>query len=118
MSIVIKSGVVHAHISGGTLIVEVPTVIRTGSMHKDLTGISGGVELSSGVVKSVILKCANDNSGFVLIGGSGAGQNPYSGYGLALERGDGVGLDISNFNEIYVMSTVSGFDDLTFAGVT
>jgi len=103
-------------VSGETVDVQVPTLVKTGGIHTDLTGASAGVVLGSGATKTVTIKAMSDNSGFIYVGGSGDSA-PYSGYGFALEAGEGINLDVANFDAVYIMSTVSGYDNLTFIGV-
>jgi len=102
-------------ISGETIDVQVPTIVKTGGI-KLLDDNSGGVVLGSGATKSVIVKALGYSSGNVYVGGSGA-ERPYSGYGFCLEPGEGTNFDVTDFDALYVMSTISGFATVTFAGV-
>jgi len=102
-------------ISGETIDVEVPTLVKTGGILL-LDDNSGGIVLNSGAVKSVVMKAMNENSGIIFIGGSGVNR-PYSGYGLMLEAGDGMNLDVNNFDAVYAMTSISGYATISFAGV-
>lgn len=95
--------------------ITVPTSIKTGSLLA-VTSDSGGVQLSSGVVVSVVIKTLSGNSGDIYIGGSGAGSFPYSGYGYQLNAGQIVSFDMSNLYVPHVCAVVSG-DVVTFMGI-
>ena len=102
-------------VSGETVDIQVPTIIKTGAI-KVLDDNSGGGVLASGATRSVTVKAMSYNSGIIYVGGSGI-YRPYSGYGFALEAGEGKNYDVANFDAIYVMSTISGFATITFDGV-
>ncbi|MBA7702029.1 hypothetical protein ES703_110780 [subsurface metagenome] len=107
-------------ISGQTVVAEtsVPTMVKTGPI-RTLSDDSGGVILHSGAVKAALLKALSDNSGIILVGGSG--DRPWyeadrSGQGMVLAAGEAQSKDISNFDQIYVVAQVSG-DRVVFEGV-
>ena len=102
-------------ISGETIEVVPLTAVKTGTILL-LDDLSGGLVLHSGAVKTVILKAKSTNSGIVYVGGSGV-ERPYTGYGFELEAGDGINLDVNNFDAVYVMSTISGYATVSYIGV-
>ena len=102
-------------ISGETIEVAALTSVKTGAI-LDLDNLSGGTVLHSGTVKAVILKAKSTNSGIVYVGGSGV-ERPYTGYGFELEAGDGITLDVNNFDAVYVMSSISGYGIVSYIGV-
>jgi len=117
-SVVVTSGQVVAKVSGETVAIEVPTMIKTGPV-RTLSDASGGVVLHSGAVKAAIVKALTENSGVILVGGSG--DRPWyeaagSAQGMVLAAGEAQSKDISDFNQIYVVAQISG-DRVCFDGV-
>lgn len=105
-------------ISGETVSIEVPTMIKTGPV-RTLSDASGGVALHSGAVKAAIVKALTDNSGVIMVGGSG--DRPWyeaagSAQGMVLAAGEAQSKDISNFDQVYVVAQVSG-DKVAFDGI-
>jgi len=97
---------------GVTATVTSLTTIKTGAI-KRVTGVSGGVVLFSGVIKSVTLKALD---GEIYVGGSG-NNRPYSGYGFILDKGEGTSLDVNNFDAVYVCAPANSGDRVSFLGV-
>jgi len=126
-SVVVTSGQVIGKISGETVIakvsgetvsIETPTIVKTGPI-RQLTDLSGGQVLHSGAIKSVLVKALAANSGMIAVGGSG--DRPWyeaacSGQGLVLDGGEAVSLDVDNFDHVYVVAEVSG-EQVSFVGV-
>jgi len=98
------------HILSGNVNIDTPSTIRIGNT-VTVGSISGGITVSSGSVKSVTLKSLSSNSGDLYIGGY-----PYSGFGLLLEVGEAICLDINNLNLIRVYAVVSG-DHISYMGI-
>jgi hypothetical protein len=109
----VSGDVVVAKVSGEVMHIRVPTIGRTRALLV-VTGASGGATLASGDVISVALKALSTNSGDIYVGS--ATDMPYSGFGFLLGRGEGLNIDIDNFNRIRVFATVSG-DQVTYFGV-
>jgi hypothetical protein len=119
------SGRIISAISGETVLIQsgavvtiaqtTPTLVQTGAILA-VTGTSGGVAISSGVVVSAVVKAIAGNSGDIYVGGSGAARNPFSGYGYLLRPGEAYGTDINNLFSIKVVASISG-DNITFVGV-
>jgi hypothetical protein len=109
------SGVV-VKVSGETVTTSVPTnvIINNSGNPLLLNDSSGGVSLWSGVVRSVVVIAPTTNSGDVYIGGSVAGQMPYSGQGLPLSPGASVTIEINQLGHIKCVGTVSGFSRLAY----
>lgn len=85
----------------------VPTPSKVGKVGtKTVHSLSGGLELSSGVVLGVSIKALSTNSGDIYVGGVEA--TPYSGAGYVLEPGEALNLDVQNLNEVRVFAAVSG----------
>jgi len=99
-------------VSGQPVDIIVPTDIITNSI-ATVGAISGGVILTSADCISVIVKALSTNSGDIYIGGYTAGNMPFSGYGLLLEAGDAINIDIDNVGKIHAFATVSG-DKVTY----
>jgi hypothetical protein len=72
------------------------------------SSVSGGVCLWSAACYSVTIKALSNNSGHLYIGGSAAGQMPYSGVGFQLAAGEIITLDIPNTGYVKVCPTSSG----------
>ncbi|MDP2665182.1 MAG: hypothetical protein Q8P23_00840 [bacterium] len=77
------------------------------------TGASGGATLLSGDVHSVTVKAL---SGIVYVGGTAAGDLPFSGQGFLLGNGEAVSMDVDNFNRVSVCAVTSG-DLVTYFGI-
>jgi len=114
--IIVSSGEVISRISGETVTVAPPIRVRTGYV-TEIGSISGGVGVAAGQVQSVVIKALSSNSGDIYIGGNLEGDMPFSGYGLLLEPGESVNLDINELGVLRAYATVSG-DKVTWAGVT
>lgn len=69
------------------------------------TAASGGTAFASCQVRSAIFRAL---SGTVWIGGNQAGHYPYSGGGMPTDGGEGITLDVDNFNRIRGCAPVSG----------
>ncbi|MCZ7405415.1 MAG: hypothetical protein O8C67_10870, partial [Candidatus Methanoperedens sp.] len=100
-------------VSGNSVSIISPTLIRTGLTLPVASG-SGGVVLFSGETVSVVVKAAITNTGDIYVGGAPP-YRPYSGFGYVLSQGEPIAIDINNFNDIFVVSTVSG-DKVSFMG--
>jgi mucin-19 len=113
----VRSGTGVVIQSGASVIsaANIPTLVQTGSILR-VTGLSGGIAISSGIVVSAVVKAVAGNSGDIYVGGSGAARNPYSGYGYLLRPGEAYGTDINNLFSVKVVASISG-DMITFAGV-
>ena len=104
------SGQLIAKISGETVDIYTPTVVRVRAILIPTAG-SGGTVLLSGDVKSATVKSL---SGDVWVGG--ATDKPYSGFGFLLAAGEAWSLDVDNFNAIYVCANTSG-NFVSYGGV-
>ena len=105
-------------VSGETVTIQTPTMLKTGPV-RTLPNGSGGVVLHSGNIKAAVVKALTDNSGIVLVGGSG--DRPWyesvgSAQGLILAAGEAQSKDVNDFSAIYVVAQVSG-DKVCFEGV-
>ena len=114
----VSGNVVTAKVSGETVTIQTPTMLKTGPV-RTLISASGGVVLHSGAIKAAVVKALTDNSGIVLVGGSG--DRPWyesvgSAQGLVLAAGEVQSKDVNNFDAIYVVAQVSG-DKVCFEGV-
>lgn len=111
----ISGGFVTAGLtSGGFVTADMAT--PTSVLTRDIllvTDDSGGMALVSGLVKSMTLKSL---SGDVFVGGTAAGDMPYSGHGFLLAAGEAWSLDIDNFSRVKVCANVSG-DWVSYGGV-
>jgi hypothetical protein len=116
-TVTVNSGTGVVIQSGASVIsaANIPTLVQTGSILR-VTGVSGGIAISSGIVVSAVVKAVAGNSGDIYVGGSGAARNPYSGYGYLLRPGEAYGTDINNLFSVKVVASISG-DMITFAGV-
>jgi len=83
----------------------------------DIPSTSGGITLGTQAIDSLTIKSLSKNSGDIYIGGNTTGSMPYSGYGLLLEPGEAVNLDIHNLNTVRVYATISG-DKITYLGLS
>lgn len=101
-----------ADISGVWIKDSIPTAVRKAD-YLIVGALSGGIELASGPIVSVVVKALAANSGDVFLGASGT---VYSGHGFQLRPGDALTADIDNLNRIYGMASVSG-DTLTYLGI-
>jgi hypothetical protein len=117
--------VTSKNVSGGdALQLSVPDTVDIGSFISGasltnpmpLEDISGGLPLHSGQVRSVVVKSLSTNSGDLYIGGHNADQMPTSGYGLLLEAGEAVTLDIQQVGYVKAFAECSG-DKVTWLGV-
>lgn len=101
------------NISGQTISLAIPTLIRTG-LTLPVASASGGVVLYSGETVSVVVKAVITNTGDIYVGGA-APYRPYSGFGYQLSQGEPIAVDINNFNDVFVVAIVSG-DKVSFLG--
>ena len=105
------------HISGQIISPSTPSSILIGAAGSNpvpITSASGGVAISSGVIVASIVKALLLNSGDIYIGGASP-YRPYSGYGFILSPGQTLPFDITNFDAIFAVTTVSG-DMINFMG--
>jgi len=114
----VSGQIVTAKVSGETVSIQTPTMLKTGPV-RTLISASGGVVLHSGAIKAAVVKALTDNSGIVLVGGSG--DRPWyesvgSAQGLILAAGEAQSKDVNDFSAIYVVAQVSG-DKVCFEGV-
>jgi len=96
-----------------TVTETIPTNLLSGE-EKTIPSTSGGIILSSGEVKSVVIKALSTNKGEIYVG-SGT-TPPTEGVGFKLEPGEAVIVDIDNLNKIRLYATASG-DKVTFFAV-
>jgi hypothetical protein len=109
----ISGATVIAKVSGETVGLSSPTTNKTMPL-RATTAASGGEVLHSGAIKAVVVKSISGNTGDMYVGG--ATDRPYSGFGFLLSAGESYSQDASNFDQIYVMATVSG-EKITSLGV-
>jgi len=112
----ISGETVAASVSGQPVDIIVPTGIVTNAV-TTVGSVSGGTILTSADCISVTVKALSTNSGDIYVGGYTAGNAPYSGYGLLLEPGEAINVDIDNIGKIHVFATVSG-DKVTYIANT
>lgn len=108
----VSSGEIH--IMSGEVEIKPLSAVKTGNL-VTVPSASGGIVLGSGEIKSLVIKALSKNSGDIYIGGN-ATDNPYSGYGLLLEPGEAVNLDVDNLNVIRLYATTSG-DRVSFFAI-
>lgn len=89
----------------GAVTADFGTAILTSSKLQ-VSSLSGGVELGSGVVISAVIKNTASNSN-MYVGGVG-GNAPYSGKGIEVEAGEAFPFSVNNFNLLRVFATSSG----------
>jgi len=102
-------------ISSGEVITKPLEDVVVGSL-VDIPSTSGGITLGTQTIDSLTIKALSRNSGDIYIGGNKTGSMPYSGFGLLLEPGEAINLDIHNLNAIRVYAAVSG-DKVTYLGL-
>lgn len=71
-----------------------------------ITDASGGQTLASGGIISLSVRSLD---GDIYAGGSVGIEYPYSGYGMLMQQGDTLSLDVGNFNLVSVCASVSGY---------
>jgi len=106
--ITMSGNMIETHIMSGEVTVEqkASDTINIGAFATP-TAESGGTQLSSGAVHSVIIRNMSGNQD-VFVGGSGNTTNPYSGYGYCLEMDEKLTIDVQNFSEISLCANISG----------
>lgn len=109
----VSSGEIHI-VSGEIEIKPLKNVV-VGSL-VTIPNLSGGVSLGTQTIGSLTIKSLSKNSGDIYIGGNENGSMPFSGYGLLLEPGEAINLDINNLNIVRIYATVSG-DRVTYLGL-
>jgi hypothetical protein len=107
------SGIAVITGSGAGVQPHVPTAGRIRAL-LNVTDASGGVLLNSGDVKSVLVVALSRNSGDLFVGFSN--ERPYSGYGILLQAGQSLPIDIDNMNKLAVVANESG-DMISYGGV-
>jgi len=112
----ISGETVATSVSGQPVDIVIPTGIVTDAV-TTVGSISGGIILTSADCISVTVKALSTNSGDIYVGGYTTGNMPYSGYGLLLEPGEAINVDIDNIGKIHVFATVSG-DKVTYIANT
>jgi hypothetical protein len=113
----VQSGEVHV-LSGFIDIIPPTSIIINNSGNPlILNNNSGGVNLWSGVAKSVVLKALSTNSGDAYIGGYVAGQMPYSGCGLVLSPSDAVVIDIEELGYVHCFGIASGWIKISYLAI-
>jgi hypothetical protein len=112
------SGQLIAKVSGEIVDIAVPTSIKILNSGNPMavTAASGGQSLLSASCVSVTVKALSKNTGDIYVGGSAAGNMPYSGQGFCLEAGEAVNFDIDNTGKVWVCAVVSG-DRVCWAAV-
>ena len=116
-SVTVISGLVSASVSGNIVDIVTPSEIKTNAV-ANASGNpvripSADVALVSNDCISVTIKALSVNSGDIYVGGHTSGQTPSSGFGLLLEAGEAVNIDIDNIGKIHVYAVVSG-DRITY----
>lgn len=108
-------------------------VLATGSaiigrVGHDITGIGHGrkvvttagtdvVLAASTVAKVVIIMAETDNTGIIVVGGSGVDWTLATRTGITLSPGESVTLEVDNLNDVYIDAAVSG-DGVTYTYLT
>lgn len=110
----VSSGEIH--IMSGEVEIKPLEDVVVGSL-VTVPSTSGGITLGTQAINSLTIKSLSKNSGDIYIGGNTTGSMPYSGYGLLLEPGEAVNLDIHNLNTVRVYATISG-DKITYLGLS
>ena len=112
--VTVESGLVTTESTSGTgVIIHTPSGGFTAATTTVGT-ISGGVQLLSGAIISLVIAAPSNNSGDLYMGYTD--YRPYSGYGFLLEPGVGVSVDIDNPNVAFFFAEVSG-DEVSYMGV-
>lgn len=98
--------------SGSNIVQQtVPTNIQIGfsgtAIQSGVPSLSGGTALQSAACISVTLRNSSGND-TMYVGGSVAGNQPFSGRGFQLGGGDSLTLPITNANKISVFAATSG----------
>jgi hypothetical protein len=107
---VIVSGNVDTSVSGNAITIGPPTSLTPGYTIK-VTADSGGVQLTSNAIITLIIKSKGTNTSDLWVN-SVALQ---SGEGFVLEKGEGMALDIDTPSRLWVVSVTSG-DMVSYIG--
>lgn len=99
------------------LIVPTTPIINNSGNPLLLDNNSGGVCLWSASVVSVTVKALASNSGDVYLGGSTAGQMPYSGQGFVLSPSEAINIDVDNTGKVKAICVLSGWGRVSYMGV-
>lgn len=97
-----------AKVSGETVSIAVPTAI----VHFQQTIPDSATQLTSGAVKSAVVKALTANSGMIYMGDSDVS----TANGFELDAGEAASADIDNTNRLYAIASVSG-DKICALGV-
>jgi len=101
----VGSGIgVITSVSGNSVVIGPASVIRARAILY-VTNVSGGVTLQSGGIVSMTLRSLD---GDIYVGGNTGVEFPYIGYGMLMQQGDSMTMDIGNFNMVSVCAGVSG----------
>jgi len=68
-------------------------------------------------IKSVVITAETDNTGIVVVGGSGVVASLSTREGTPLNAGDSISIDIDDLAEVYLDSTVNG-EGVTYTYLT
>jgi len=109
----VSSGEIH--ITSGEVEIKPLENVVVGSL-VTVPSTSGGITIGTQTIDSLTIKSLSRNSGDIYIGGNKTGSMPYSGFGLLLEPGEAINLDIYNLDAIRVYAVVSG-DKVTYLGL-
>jgi len=101
---------VVAKISGQTVETTIPSTVR----HGRVVVPSAVIDLSSGVIRSVVVKANTSNVGIIYMGGDSSISGGVT--GLELEAGESIPIDIDNLNKVKLYASNSG-DVVTYLGV-
>ena len=116
-TVTVISGLVSTSVSGNVIDIVTPSEIKTNAVANasgnPVSIPSMNVALVSNDCISVTIKALSSNSGDIYIGGYTSGQTPNSGFGLLLEPGEAINIDIDNIGKIHVYAVVSG-DKVTY----
>ena len=100
---VFVSGTVN--VISGTVSIMPPSVIHTRAITR-FSDVSGGTTLASGGIQSLSLRSLD---GDIYVGGTLGIDMPYSGYGMLVQQGDALTIDIQNFNLVAICASISGY---------
>jgi len=109
----VASGLAVTVESGIQIIVDIPNevIIHNSGNPLVVGAISGGVNILSGAIDSVVVKAVTSNSGDIYLGGDN--DKPFSGQGMLLEAGEAVTINIVELGLIRACAEVSG-DRITY----
>tara|TARA_R100001480_G_C4665304_1_gene172719 strand:- start:255 stop:620 length:366 start_codon:yes stop_codon:yes gene_type:complete len=92
-------------VTGNKLDVNAEASGHSTATHESMNTINDSVEqLPPGVCKEAFLQADEDNTGYIMIGGSGVGDNQ----GMKLNPGDTLIVNVSNTNVLYAIGSASG----------